>query len=1217
MSFDQQNSGAHNSNTSPLEDLYGGSATDAHAAAVAQQRHAASASHLQGDYAHYHNIAVAGRPASESSQYAQTAAAPTAASSNMMHPASMGQHAAYSAFTRPGAMPPHGQLGIAGINPGVLSIGGAAGNLSNPISGWHSGGAPGGSTGIPVQQYLGGVGGSTATGLGRAAYGIPVTHYRGMVPGSRGVHSIDPTLSGNVPSQAVAMMQSMPPQQYRTTLSSGTGPLSANAATDGNTGEAGSVGVHTHNTASSDVAHYNRHPTTGSKMLKSSVELLGSQKPHGVDRDTTGGQRDDGSRSFHDPSDSSAHHSANPYSRNMTHASYTMEGQEHTAAHGGEAMVSTYRNGALMHQLDPGNSSAHRTPAEMAIDHHHQSAAQQSRSGSGKVSLASLMQAVGKVQVSDDAHSIGMPPPLKFASATDTPKPPPRLSGATVKLIAKLYGYISTESEDGAGEAGALVGSSSLARDSHTKGDAIARPPNGTQSSTTPHKGYSGQGIDHKSGNNSSSSFNNPRVTPDSHSSDSTESGLQITQEAAVSIAQLLEFRLRQVIQEAKRIQMHSLSRWDGELLPSDINHAMRCLRIPPLWSYSTPSAHTIQSSSRSDTGVSASSVLISVPGYAASSTPPALSLRRAPGTFGSWTSDRNGMTASRVTQQPSLAGSGRGGGQHSIAGGPNFNAGDSATPHTASSSLHTPAASVLLGKTTAPIVSTAHFTMQALKCQLPKGPVLRIHWLAVEGVMPFTSENDCATAKTVKEMERSTARAVLDRRDTAHKRHVIKRNYLNVTSDDRVFGGGNSGNPGTKSLLRKRNGSTADMGTSSMSDSGSILEIVQSNRCCHNLSREHRVFFEQIVTTLRAAIKDPISKEKSAAIVNVFESLRTDSGSSQLLPYISHFAANEMRQLLNSSTAEAKSFSTLIAFFSACVDNPSLQIVHYIHQFLHPLLLVVFDPLLLGGGGDLVSRSIGSTLREITNVRRLAAETVAHIMNRAKDLPAESIASVYDFFRQRLCHFVTPLPTLTGAVIGVRAFGGNAVKHLLLPVLPLLVATLEATEELELLAASRTKNRTSTQQLRSEIRSILVRELMGAVSDALDPSGIARCVETLPGMCEFAEMDSSLKNALMKLTILSSERHAPTIAAVIEKTRKEQRNIVEVEEDFFPDCPEKETACEFHTRREGGGESSSRKRSKLVEQVYRAAKKARKDGRTTEAEENLTSGTAMLCMAI
>jgi len=424
----------------------------------------------------------------------------------------------------------------------------------------------------------------------------------------------------------------------------------------------------------------------------------------------------------------------------------------------------------------------------------------------------------------------------------------------------------------------------------------------------------------------------------------------------------------------------------------------------------------------------------------------------------------------------------------------------------------------------------------------VPKDPLLTVHWLAVDGVAPRTKHNVVSKPQPVD--------VDLNRKASTRKFHAqmsTRKNFAGDVLDLRP-----------RRLRRRRKSVDEDVDddyddSSESNDEDSIheqvLEVVHTDEIRQLLSKEHQVYLNQVKGIIRNALAAPRAEDDHPALLNVLESLRDDPSSAQLTPYLLHFAANEIRRKLRTATNSLKELKVLVSLLTALVQNKFLRLYNYIHQILHPLLNIVLHPLV--GGVALSDKSV--TLRELTLLRRQAAQAVAYVTFKGKNCPPVVLARICEIYRQYLHNFITPMPSMLGAVLGIRALGGYAVRVILLPVFPLLVAALEAVQDYELLTEDSSPSPDS--ERRKELRSLLVRELMGSVGDALYPSGAARFSDFLPAFHHVSEVEENLRKALIKLAQLSSDQKTPSIAAGVRKMRAcEQKQKRRRKLDMFPD---------------------------------------------------------------
>ncbi|KAG1668853.1 hypothetical protein FOA52_004948 [Chlamydomonas sp. UWO 241] len=329
------------------------------------------------------------------------------------------------------------------------------------------------------------------------------------------------------------------------------------------------------------------------------------------------------------------------------------------------------------------------------------------------------------------------------------------------------------------------------------------------------------------------------------------------------------------------------------------------------------------------------------------------------------------------------------------------------------------------------------------LDAPLPPPPVevnLMPHWLFIDGVQPSIPENAPIDRPVVRRGARAAAgaaaavaqtkggaRAAAGAADGAHGR------------DGAVHGGGGGGGaPGAASAAALASGAVR------------VAAPVQ-----HMLSRELQLYFDKLVTLLKAPAKPeperdndadvgastsgawdaagapgdaPSGSGATAAAAAAPESVRlrraalvslaTDPGLHPLAPYLTKFVADEIASGLKSLHA----LRTTLDVATALLSNPHVRLEHYVHQLLPPVLTC------------LVAKSLGSGRDDHWHVREQAAAVVKAVCARFSDPFYNVQPRISKTLLKALLDPTKPLATHYGAVIGLSALGHATVGMLLVP---------------------------------------------------------------------------------------------------------------------------------------------------------------------------------------
>ncbi|KAK3942528.1 transcription initiation factor TFIID subunit 6 [Diplogelasinospora grovesii] len=252
---------------------------------------------------------------------------------------------------------------------------------------------------------------------------------------------------------------------------------------------------------------------------------------------------------------------------------------------------------------------------------------------------------------------------------------------------------------------------------------------------------------------------------------------------------------------------------------------------------------------------------------------------------------------------------------------------------------------------------------------KVPRDMSFTAHWLAVEGVQPSIPQNP-TTAET-----------------------------------------------STKDLLPKGPGANPALAALAGNDNVSFRPSVK-----HVISKELILYFDKIQA---AILDDDPDEEKTRLRAAALESVRSDPGLHQLLPYFVNFITNQVTHRLD----DVFVLRQMMELAEAVVHNPNL--------FLDPYASALSAPVLT----CLMSRKLGpadegtDAVHEQYKLREMAASLLGTI---AKKYSKSNALLRPKLTRTCLKHFLDPTrtpPVLFGAISGLSAAGGpEAVRILVLP---------------------------------------------------------------------------------------------------------------------------------------------------------------------------------------
>lgn len=247
-------------------------------------------------------------------------------------------------------------------------------------------------------------------------------------------------------------------------------------------------------------------------------------------------------------------------------------------------------------------------------------------------------------------------------------------------------------------------------------------------------------------------------------------------------------------------------------------------------------------------------------------------------------------------------------------------------------------------------------------------------HWLAVEGVQPSIPQNP-TTAET-----------------------------------------------SSKELLPKGPGANPALAALAGNDNVSFRPSVK-----HVISKELILYFDKIQA---AILDDDPDEEKMRLREAALESVRSDPGLHQLLPYFVTFITNQVTHRLDDLFV----LRQMMELAEAVIQNPNLFLDPYASALAAPVLTCLMSRK-LGGPADDGPEAAAAAAREQYRLRELAASLLEMI---ARKYGATSALLRPKLTRTCLKHFLDPARTpavLFGAISGVAASGGpEAVRVLVLP---------------------------------------------------------------------------------------------------------------------------------------------------------------------------------------
>ncbi|CAL3970239.1 hypothetical protein PZA11_006499 [Diplocarpon coronariae] len=249
---------------------------------------------------------------------------------------------------------------------------------------------------------------------------------------------------------------------------------------------------------------------------------------------------------------------------------------------------------------------------------------------------------------------------------------------------------------------------------------------------------------------------------------------------------------------------------------------------------------------------------------------------------------------------------------------------------------------------------------------KVPRDVAFTAHWLAVEGVQPSIPQNP-------------------------------------TTAEARA-----------NELVPKGPGANPSLGALAGNENTAFKPLVK-----HVVSRELILFFDKI----KAAILDE-SLDQDVVILrkSALESVRSDPGLHQLVPYFVQFVAEKVTHSIGNLFV----LQQMMELTQAMIENKSLFVDPYVAAVIPPILTCIIGRNI---GGE------GAAMKDQYQLRDLAVSLIGHITKKFSTASAELQARLARTF---LKNFLDPMKTLDvhyGAISGITVIGGpTAISTLILP---------------------------------------------------------------------------------------------------------------------------------------------------------------------------------------
>jgi|TARA_B110000977_G_scaffold65561_2_gene89358 transcription initiation factor TFIID subunit 6 len=252
------------------------------------------------------------------------------------------------------------------------------------------------------------------------------------------------------------------------------------------------------------------------------------------------------------------------------------------------------------------------------------------------------------------------------------------------------------------------------------------------------------------------------------------------------------------------------------------------------------------------------------------------------------------------------------------------------------------------------------------LAARLPRPPVavnVVPHWLAVDGVQPVIPENP--NPLTSRDAKRGVV-AFENGPSDVNKHNTQHKPFRTPLAPDEVPALG-----GAASHRAQTNGTGTGTGTEGLGNCPYVVEPTLA----HELSAELQLYFDRVTSTIRGGGEGSESLVLRAAL----ESMETDNGLHQLVPYFVQFAQTEVA----TSLKNVPRLNAVIAAIKALSSNKHLNLELYLHQLM-PVVVTCMVAKRIGnrGGGD-DSGGILTDGDDHWQLRERAAATISLVCRR------------------------------------------------------------------------------------------------------------------------------------------------------------------------------------------------------------------------------------------
>lgn len=278
---------------------------------------------------------------------------------------------------------------------------------------------------------------------------------------------------------------------------------------------------------------------------------------------------------------------------------------------------------------------------------------------------------------------------------------------------------------------------------------------------------------------------------------------------------------------------------------------------------------------------------------------------------------------------------------------------------------------------------------------RVPRQTTFTAHWLAIEGVQPMIPQNPLASEiKSLPSVVRGATSSV-------YGNDLLLSSGLNSGSSE------DSKDPNTRQKTKKGDKDVE------------VKPLVK-----HTLSKELQLYFNKIVEVLIST--EPEKETFKDAALN---SLRTDPGLHQLVPYFIQFVAEQVTNQLRN----IELLITLLEVISALCDNKTLFLDPYVHALVPCILTLLLakrvgPPVPENADDDAVLEIIKGQFA----VRQFASLLLQHIIDSFGSSYSTLKPRVTRTFLRALLDSSKPLGTHYGALLGIEKLGTEVIRLVL-----------------------------------------------------------------------------------------------------------------------------------------------------------------------------------------